>query len=171
MTYLYWTNGGRYIEHERPGAPVARVRGHELGILRPCRRRARCSTIMSARWSDAPQQRDRPALPRRSGDHGLAARQRAAARRKRRSRASAHARLSRVDRRHRAADQVDRPEPHGLDRKRGHAGLHRRRAMRRRRAPLAGDRLRHRAHLAAELELGRPEGPCRNLADRRAQHA
>ena len=131
MTYLYWTNGGRYINMNDPAHPWPefadmssefygqRAGGRDVRRLCPRGRRT-------------PQQRHRPALSRRSGDHGVAARQRAAARRKRRSRAPAHDRLSRVDRRDGAADQVARPQPSGLDRKRGDAGLHQRRPVRRR---------------------------------------
>ena len=167
MTYLYWTNGGRYIEHERPGASVAGIPRHEsrefygsaaavAHVSRLCPRGGRRAPTASPAGSIATIPRSWPGSSPTS-----------------RGPAAAPKRSARtcppicVDRRHRAADQVDRPQPSGLDRQRGHAGLHRERPVRRRRARLARDRLYDRAYLAAELELGRPQGPCRHLADGR----
>ena len=120
-------------QHERPGASVAGIPRHELGLLRQPAGDRDARTTISAPSSAGPTASpaaaiaDDPAIHRGSSP---TSRDRAAAR----SRPAAHARLSRLDRRHRAPDQVDRPQPHGLDRKRGDAGLHRERQLRRRRA-------------------------------------
>jgi mannan endo-1,4-beta-mannosidase len=57
MTYLYWTNGGRYLDMNDPAHPWP----HELRILRQCRS---CSDVRRSCPRDrrSPQQRHRPLL-------------------------------------------------------------------------------------------------------------
>ncbi len=97
MTYLYWTNGGRYIDMNDPAHPWPEFPDMSSEFYGNAPAVAMYHDYVRA-VVDAPQQRHRPALPRRSGDHGVAARQRAPAGGQHSGRAAAHARLPCVDR-------------------------------------------------------------------------
>ena len=109
MTYLYWTNGGRYINMNDPAHPWPEfpdMSSEFYGSPPPC---AMFNDYVRA-VVGTDQQRHRPAaiatIRRSWRGSSPTSRGRAAATE---AGPAAHARLSRVDRRHRAADQVARP--------------------------------------------------------------
>ena len=120
-------------QHERSGPSLAGIPRFRLPIL-PLAGRGRDVSRLYPRGGDPDQQHHRPALRRRSRDHGLAARQRAAAGGERGGGDAQPAGLLRLGAGDGAADQVARSQPSRLDRQRGAEGLHRERGLRRHRA-------------------------------------
>ena len=125
MTYLYWTNGGRYIDMNDPAHPwpefpdmSSEFYGHAAAVRMfddyvravVSRRNTVTGTALSGRSSDPGWQLANE--PRPGGSDAAGTRHMKA--------------YLALDRRHRAADQVDRPQSHGIDRQRRNDGLHQR---------------------------------------------
>ena len=80
MTYLYWTNGGRYVNMNDPAHPWPEFADMSSEFYDHAAAVRMFDDYVRAVVGRT-QQRDGTALSRRSGNHVLAARQRAASRR------------------------------------------------------------------------------------------